>query len=92
MSEQIDTLQATLRELESELAKLEESELQAETRAQLEQTVAKLQAALASPSPTLEHQSMVEQLTEAAETFRDSHPTLFAVIGRATDALARIGL
>jgi len=92
MSERIDTLRATLRELEKELAALSGSELHADTRAQLEQTVAKLQDALAASSPTLEHQSIAEQLTEAAETFRDSHPNLFAIVGRATDALSRIGL
>jgi hypothetical protein len=92
MPQRIEKLKATLRELEAEMASVPAPELDAEARALLERTVTELQAALETQPEELEPQSLADRLTESAESFRISHPTLFSVLNRTADALSRIGI
>ena len=90
MPERIEKLRTTVTELEAELASL--SELDDPTRALLEEAVSELQATLTKQPAEIEPQSLTERLTEAAEAFESSHPTLFAVVKRTIDALAQMGI
>lgn len=90
MPERIEKLRATVSELEAELASL--SELDDPTRALLEEAVTELQATLSKKPDEIEHHSLVEQLSESAEAFRSSHPTLFGIVKRTIDALAQMGI
>ncbi|MCA9123465.1 MAG: DUF4404 family protein [Planctomycetaceae bacterium] len=90
MPERIEKLRATVTELEVELASL--SELDAPTRALLEEAVGELQATLSKQPVEIEPQSLTEQLTEAAKAFEHSHPTLSGIVHRTIDALAQMGI
>ncbi|HUG69778.1 MAG TPA: DUF4404 family protein [Pirellulaceae bacterium] len=90
MPERIEKLRATVAELEAELASL--TELDDPTRALLEDAVSELQATLAMQPADFEPHSLTERLTEAAEAFESSHPTLFGVVRRTIDALAQMGI
>ncbi|MBC8353556.1 MAG: DUF4404 family protein [Planctomycetes bacterium] len=90
MPERIEKLRATVTELEAELASL--SELDEQTRTLLEEAVSELQATLSKQPAEIEHHSLTERLTESAEAFRLSHPTLFGIVKRTIDALAQMGI
>ncbi|MDA1054338.1 MAG: DUF4404 family protein [Planctomycetota bacterium] len=90
MPERIEKLRAMVTELEAELAAL--TELDDATRALLEETVSELQATLSKQPAEIEHQSLTERLTESAEAFESSHPTLFGIVKRTIDALAQMGI
>jgi len=38
------------------------------------------------------HESLVDQLREAAESFEEQHPSLTELVGRVADALSRLGI
>ena len=90
MPERIEKLRATVTELEAELASL--AELDDATRALLEEAVSELQAALSKSAADIEPQSLTERLTESAEAFELSHPTLYGIVKRTIDALAQMGI
>jgi len=90
MPERIEKLRATVTELEAELASL--TELDDPTRALLEEAVSELQATLSKPAAEIEPQSLTERLTESAEAFEKSHPTLYGIVKRTIDALAQMGI
>ncbi|HRX78095.1 MAG TPA: DUF4404 family protein [Pirellulaceae bacterium] len=90
MPERIEKLRATVTELEAELASL--AELDEPTRALLEEAVSELQATLAKQPAEIEHQSLTERLSESAEAFESSHPTLYGLVKRTIDALAQMGI
>lgn len=92
MPERIAKLRATLQELEAELSTVSGPELDEQTRAQLEETILELRSALAKQPADLESETIAARLTSSAEAFEVSHPTLFAIVSRTADALARMGI
>jgi hypothetical protein len=94
MSREQQRLEQALQELQAELDDLENVDPQ--LRQRLEHTLAELQAALASASPTgsprKQPPNVVQRLTEAAEHFEETHPTLAGTIGSVIDALGRMGI
>lgn len=90
MPERIEKLRATVTELEAELASL--AELDEATRALLEEAVSELQSTLAKTPADIEPHSLTERLTESAEAFEQSHPTLYGIVKRTIDALAQMGI
>ena len=91
MTEQIDKLRETLSKLEEELHSLKS--LDPEARKLLEGAAAELQTALGKEdAKDLEPHSLIEQLTESAKQFEDSHPTLFRILGNIIDGLGQLGI
>ncbi|MFH1625617.1 MAG: DUF4404 family protein [Pseudomonadota bacterium] len=45
-----------------------------------------------SKKPSGGHQSLINQLTEAASRFEETHRTLAATVGQVIDALGRMGI
>ena len=39
-----------------------------------------------------EHESLLERLNEATQHFKESHPTLTAMVGRVADSLSNLGI
>ena len=39
-----------------------------------------------------EHESLLERLNEATRHFKESHPTLTAMVGRVADSLSNLGI
>lgn len=91
MPQRIAKLQATIDELQAELASLET--VDDETRAVLEEAVEEIHAALGKEAHAdLEESSLITRLREAAEQFEASHPTLFGIVSRTIDALGQMGI
>jgi len=91
MPERIAKLQATIEELQAELASLETVDDQ--TRAKLEEAVGEIQAALGKQAhDELGETSLISRLRESAEQFEASHPTLFGIVSRTIDALGQMGI
>jgi hypothetical protein len=84
-----DRLQQALEDLQAELDDLESVDPQ--HRERLEHALAEMRAAL-EESPRKESPNVVQRLTEAAEHFEETHPTLAGTIGSVIDALGRMGI
>ena len=91
MPVRLDKIRAALNDLEGELSGLDE--LDAPTRAMLEEARHEIETALAKQDPVqIEHESLVDRLETAAQTFQASHPTLAGVVQRMIDALGQLGI
>ncbi len=91
MPERIAKLQATIEELQAELASLQT--VDRETRAVLEEAVSEIEAALHKEEHEgLGESSLIQQLRDSAEQFEASHPTLFGIVSRTIDALGQMGI
>jgi septal ring factor EnvC (AmiA/AmiB activator) len=91
MPQRIAKLQATIEELQTELASLET--VDDETRAVLENAVDEIQAALHKEEHTeLGESTLITKLRDSAEKFEASHPTLFGIVSRTIDALGQMGI
>lgn len=91
MPQRIAKLQATIEELQAELASLETVDDQ--TRAALEEAVGEIQAALHKEEHgELGESSLITKLRDSAEQFEASHPTLFGIVSRTIDALGQMGI
>jgi hypothetical protein len=91
MTENLDRLRATLRELKQELRSLETMDV--ETRQSLEDVMRDIDASLhQSDEADIPHHTMIERLKEAAQGFEDSHPTVSGIVGRIIDGLGQIGI
>ena len=91
MPERIAKLQATIEELQAELASLET--VDDETRVVLEDAVSEIRAALRKEEHAeLGESSLVTRLRDSAEQFEASHPTLFGIVSRIIDGLGQMGI
>lgn len=91
MPQRIAKLQATLKELQAELASLET--VDEATRAVLEDAVDEIETALGKdPHAELRETSLIAKLRDSAEQFEASHPTLFGIVSRTIDALGQMGI
>jgi len=91
MSEQVERLRATLRELEQELRAVDT--LDVETRRLLEDALVDIDAKISEPrSESRDDELLSHRLSGAAERFESTHPTLFGVLTRLADGLARMGI
>ena len=91
MSEQLENLRTTLRELETELASL--STVDKETRSLLEEVAGEIQSALHKEDTSqLEPHSLISRLKEGTEQFESSHPTLFGLVSRIIDGIGQLGI
>ena len=91
MPQRIAKLQATIEELQAELASLET--VDSETRTVLESAVAEIQAALHKEEHAgLGESTLITKLRDSAEQFEASHPTLFGIVSRTIDALGQMGI
>jgi chromosome segregation ATPase len=93
MSHDQERLEQALQELQQELDDLQNVDPQ--LRQRLERTLADLRSALAqTPRAESARQppGVVQRLTEAAEHFEETHPTLAGTIGSVIDALGRMGI
>ncbi len=91
MPQRIAKLQATIKELQAELASLETVDQQ--TRAVLEDAVDEIEAALHKEQHAdLGESSLITKLRDSAEQFEASHPTLFGIVSRTIDALGQMGI
>ncbi len=89
-------LRELLEQLRAELAKSEA--LDQDVRQQLSAAIAKIEDLIghAREKPPEERSaasdSLIETLGEARKRFESSHPTLFEVLGRVADTLAKLGI
>ena len=91
MPQRIAKLQATIEELQLELASLET--VDSETRAVLEDAVAEIHAALHKEEHVeLGEPSLIAKLRDSAEKFEASHHTLSGIVSRTIDALGQMGI
>ncbi len=92
MTEERKALLGTLDELHDELAAAENvsPEVEAKLRAAMDEIRSVLEAGGESNDETAP--SITGRLSEAAEQFENSHPTLSAMLGSAIDALGRMGI
>lgn len=97
MPHRIETLRATLKELEAELASVEE--LDDESRQLLQSAAAEIQEALEHEEPdaavtsaTDASGTWTDKLYDVAGDFEQSHPTLSRLVGNVASALAQLGI
>ena len=91
MTDNLEKLRATLRELKQELQSLDTMDVQ--TRQSLEDVMHEIDSSLHESNEIGDqHHTLVERLKEAAQGFEDSHPTLFGIVGRIIDGLGQIGI
>ena len=90
MTENIEQLRTTLRDLEAELASLET--LDEETRAMLQEVAGEIQAVLATRTATQPPGHVRGRLRDAIDQFETSHPTLTGVLSRLVDTLGQMGI
>jgi hypothetical protein len=91
MTEHIQRLRTTVKELEDELHELDsiDDEARDVLRAAMEEIQVALQAASSTP---LETHSVSERLNGVARDFESSHPTLAGIINRLIDGLGQMGI
>ena len=91
MSDKLDKLRATLKELEEELSSVEAFD--AETAEMLQEVVREIQVALHSQDPaSLRHSSLTDRLGDVTEQFEITHPTLTGILTRIIDGLGQMGI
>ena len=88
MSEEHEALRATLSHLHQQIAG---HDLDEQERVLLRDALHELEARLEG-SPGEEGSSLADRLSELAQEFEESHPTLSATVGRLVDALANLGI
>ncbi|MCA9248163.1 MAG: DUF4404 family protein [Planctomycetales bacterium] len=91
MSQQADQLQATLNQLHEQLGATG-ADLDATTRAQLQETLQEIAQVLGGSSASGEEASITDRLRGAEIQFEESHPTLAGTIRRLVDMLAQMGI
>ncbi|MFO0906060.1 MAG: DUF4404 family protein [Pirellulales bacterium] len=89
MTSSHDKLQATLQDLERELAALDT--LDAPARQLLERAAADIRAKLGVAAPAAEP-ALLDQVHTAAREFEATHPELAAVLKRIAEGLAQLGI
>lgn len=93
MTQQSENLRQTLEKLHEELQSTDTVDPQ--VRALLETTLSDIHQLLgeeAESAAAEEEKSLVDQLSDAADRFEQSHPTLAHTIGRLADVLAQMGI
>jgi hypothetical protein len=91
MSEELERLRATVRELEAELKSLHQVDPQ--TKSLLEEVRAEIEAKLHGPAVGAPSRELLSsRLSEAAERMETTHPNLFGMVARLADALAQLGI
>jgi hypothetical protein len=92
MSELKERLQATVRDLEQELA--QSGPLDRESRDLLEQAAREIRSKLDATQTEGENpaESLVERVNTAARRFESTHPTLSGILERIADGLAQLGI
>lgn len=91
MAEQRDKLKATIKELEEELRSLET--VDAETRTVLYEALEEIRSALRKDETAeFEPQSTTGRLSQVAQQFEGSHPTVSGIINRLIDGLGQMGI
>lgn len=101
MSDLKEKLQATVRDLELELA--QSGPLDNESRNLLEQAAREIRSKLdadsvggmqqpAAQSAATQPDSLVERVNTAARRFESTHPTLSGILERIADGLAQLGI
>lgn len=91
MSEELERLRATVRELEAELKSLQHVDPQ--TKSLLEEVREKIEAKLHRPAAEPpSHELLSTRLSAAAERMESTHPTVFGMFARLADALAQLGI
>jgi len=88
MSEEHAALRATLSRLHEQIAG---HDLDEQERVLLRDALQELEATLEG-APSEEGSSLADRLSELAQEFEESHPTLAATVGRVVDALANLGI
>lgn len=91
MTDNLEKLRSTLKELKDELHSLDAIDEQ--TRQSLEDVVQDIHSSLHTDETTdIEHHSLTERLKDAAQGFEESHPTLAGIVARTIDGLGQIGI
>jgi hypothetical protein len=84
-------LRRRLEELHRELESTEE--VDGEARALLGEVLEDIRGLLERSAESRHtHQSLAKRLGDAARHFEESHPTLFALVGRVADTLSNLGI
>jgi len=89
MSDETEKLRATLEELQTEIAALEQDD--PEVRELLKTALADIQQKLEG-SETETDASITDRLGSAASHYEETHPNLSGIIGGLIDALSRMGI
>ena len=89
MSESAE-LQATLERLAQQLQDAED--LDADARARLAELLEETREALERQTSGDGERSLADRLSEAAQHFEESHPSLATALGRLVDTLASLGI
>lgn len=95
MTEHVERLRATIRELEAELRDIDT--VDAETRRLLEEALQDIDTKIRErsnlpPAESLDDDLLSRRVSGAAERFESTHPTLFGVLTRLAEGLARMGI
>ncbi|MGB6044014.1 MAG: DUF4404 family protein [Pirellulales bacterium] len=97
MTDEREKLNKTIQQLHTELASIEN--VDEEVQALLQSAVDEIQQAIQQPDPasppdtTADDSSTISgRLSEAAQHFEESHPTLTGIIGSVIDSLSRMGI
>jgi hypothetical protein len=87
-----EQLRERIRELLGELEQTEEIDQRARDR--LESVLHEIREAVGEPGEEASegHESLLERLNEATQHFKESHPTLTAMVGRVADSLSNLGI
>jgi len=88
MSEEHAALRETLSRLHEQIAG---HDLDEQERALLRDALQELEGTLEG-TPSEEESSLGDRLSELAQEFEESHPTLSETVGRVVDALANLGI
>jgi hypothetical protein len=87
-----EQLRERIRELLGELDQIEEIDQGARDR--LTSVLHEIREAVgdAGEEASDEHEGLLERLNEATQHFKESHPTLTAMVGRVADSLSNLGI
>ena len=86
-----EKLRAAVEELHNELASVED--VDADMQQLLKDAMADIDKALQDQSAKRDDDgNLADRLSEAAQHFEDSHPTLTGIIGSVIDTLSRMGI
>ncbi|MDH3719224.1 MAG: DUF4404 family protein [Planctomycetota bacterium] len=91
MSEAQEKLRSTIQQLHAELESIEQ--VDEDVQQLLQTAVDDIHQALQQDAESTEESSQISgRLSEAAQHFEDSHPTLSGIIGSLIDTLSRMGI
>ncbi|MCA9177054.1 MAG: DUF4404 family protein [Planctomycetales bacterium] len=88
MPQRIETLRDAVKDLERELASLDN--VDDETRQLLEEAAAEIAGALHPQD--IEHQTLIERFEDAQQSYSAAHPAAATMLGRVVDALRQLGI